>query len=189
MALITVQEYKDFVSINGDREDPQIQTLIDAVTAAIQNYIGYSLGTSGEITRVLTKAARTTYMTDSVGVSLSSVTYKNIGIDAPAARALTEDEDYFFDPGSGILQILNTAELGGSGQPLSDNGILVMTYNQDTSTVPEDIKQAAKLLVKFYYKHEYNQESVSANGQSVSYITGRNFPPHVSAILNLHRIL
>lgn len=188
MALTTEQEYKDFADITSTKPTPKLAGLIAAVSAAIEGYIGYSLGTDDQTNRILTRQERTVYMIDSINSSIDSITYQNTIPNAPAARTL-EATDYFWDADTGTLTILNPMNLGGSGIPLMENGILTITFDQNTDTVPEDVKLAANLLVQFYYKGEYNRESVAANGQSVQYQVGRNFPPHVSALLNLHRIL
>ena len=55
--------------------------------------------------------------------------------------------------------------------------------------VTDDIKLAAKLLVRYYHKDEYNKTAMSISGSSVTLNQGSGLPPHVRAILDLHREL
>lgn len=189
MAFITVQEYKDFAGVTANRDDPRITLLIDSATSAIENYLGYSLGTDDQTERILTKAGRITYFLNSTNLSVVGVNFRRTTAGLPALNRDLEDTEYFVDSANGSITLLDPNNIGGPAVPVSDNGVLTINYNQDTDTVPDDIKLAAMLLVQYYFKNQYNQESISAGGQSVTFIGGRNFPPHVTSLLNLHRLL
>lgn len=175
-ALITVEEYKQFIGYEGNKEDSRMQSTIDAVSSAITEYLGYSLDLDKDYV-LLTTAGRVDYFVDAVDIEVTGLKYIS-----PLGEETVFSNGQYFTNEYGKITIL-------APTPIHTNGRLVVTYTQSGTSSREDIKLAAKLLTRFYYKDEYNVQTVNTAGASVTYITGKNFPPHVRTLLDLHRVL
>ncbi|ASV43473.1 hypothetical protein [Vibrio phage JSF12] len=180
MTIITVEEYKDFIGSTSTKEDARILELLGAVTKIIEGYIGYDVSPVGatKSTTLVTSKGRNSYFLDfSTEFSLVSVTYKDRFKNVYNIPL----EDVVVAPSGRIDIIFPPVEI-------QDRALLVIEYTADNA-VTEDLKLAAKLLTRYYFKDEYNVQSITASGASVSFITGKNLPPHVRTILDLHRNL
>lgn len=180
MAIITIQEYRDFIGHEGTKVDPRLDSLILAVSSAIELYLGYKLDETATAS-ILTISRRQDYYLDSTGATVTGITYdRPYPYKEETPFTLTEDM-YFVESDTGRVTIFYPE--------MEERGVLKVTYSQTGTSTLEDIKLAAKLLTRYYYKDEYNVQSINAAGQSVSFITGKNFPPHVRTLLDLHRVL
>lgn len=176
MPLLTVEEYKKFIGYEGSKEDPRMQDTINAVVAAISGYLGYPLDEDRELALLTTKD-RKDYFVDAVDIDITGVRYMS-----PQGTETIFTENQYFTSEYGKLTIL-------APTAIHENGRLLIKYTQAGTSARDDIKLAAKLLTRFYYKDEYNMQAVTTAGASVTYITGKNFPPHVRTLLDLHRVL
>lgn len=173
--LITLDEYKAFASIEGKKMDPQIVALISSCSEIVQDYIGYPLSGSGTTEATIrTRNNVTSYMLPGINLDVQSIKYTPRG-----GTEITLSNQDFYASDTGLLELYTINP--------KDGDFLVVTYAV-AATDLEAIKLATMLLVKYYYKEEFNKSSVAAGGQTVSYQTGKNFPPHVRAILLMHRM-
>lgn len=175
MNIITQAEYKAFANITGAKEDAQIDALITACSSIVEQVLGFSYS---DVTpsRITMYANRDTYFLDTTAGINNTLKY------TPRSTGVAEDMDasqYILD-NSGKLIILRNN--------IQDYDTITVQSTQ-SSTIPEDIKLATMLLVKYYYKEEFNKSSIAAGGQQVNYITGNNLPPHVRTLLLLHRVM
>ncbi|QKN85669.1 hypothetical protein KNV09_gp025 [Vibrio phage Athena] len=176
--IITIDEYKAFASIEGKKNDPQIAALIKSCSEIVQEFIGYPLTATGDIeATVRTRAHTTEYMLPNFEMDVSDVKYIPRGDDASSGISLDKHDYYVADTGKLELYSL-----------VPNNGDSILISYSIAAPDLESIKLATMLLVKYYYKEEFNKTSVGAGGQTVSYQTGKNFPPHVRAILMMHRM-
>lgn len=179
--LITIDEYKTFASI-GSRIDPkeeaQIAALIKSCSTIVQNFIGYPLNATNSVSEYIQAyEGSTTYMLPGYDLTVSAVKYIPRGTEESNAVDI-KPSDYIVRD-TGRIELLSITPKSG------DSFRVDFTFpTQDM----EDIKLATMLLVKHYYKEEFNKTSMAAGGQTVSYQTGKNFPPHVRAILMMHRM-
>lgn len=176
--LITIDEYKAFASIEGKKSDPQITALITSCSRLVQDFIGYPLTSSGQSNSyVKAVAGAQTYMLPGFDLMIDEVRYIPRGYDEAAGTLLSLADFEVSD--TGRLDVYSiTPKLGD-------------TFKVVYRTAPEDmeaIKLATMLFVKYYYKEEFNKTAVGAGGQTVSYQTGKYFPPQVRAILMMYRM-
>ena len=177
--LITLDEYKQFASIEGKKDNPQISMLITACSRVVQDYVGYDLGASTSITKkIRVRKGITEYMLPTFDVTLSSITYTLAGADPTTAKPIPESNYELSD--TGLLEIFNIM--------VRDGDTITLEYQADKEAT-EAFKLATMLLVKFYFKEEFNKSSIAAGGQTVTYQVGKNFPPHIRAILMMYRLL
>lgn len=175
--LITIDEYKAFASIEGKKTDPQITSLITSCSKLVQDYIGYTVpvdGTSEQILRAVEGSQ--TYMLESANADISSIFYEPKG--STSKVELKADLDYYVSD-TGRLEIFDLIPHRGDRFQITSN-----TKSEDL----EAIKLATMLLVRYYFKEEYNKSAMGAGGQTVTYQTGKNFPPQVRAILMMYRM-
>ena len=177
--IITPQEYNTFIGYEGSKVEPRVPQIIKAVSSTISNYLGYSISSSGtKSDSIRLIEGRNIYYLDSMDVS---------SIDS--SRYYSRDTDTSTD-----LFAYKDIILSGSrielmvDWPIKENDILFVEYNVPKE-VQEDIKLAALMLTRYYVKDEYIAQGMSAAGSSITYITGKNLPPHVRTILDLHRLL
>ncbi|AUG85033.1 hypothetical protein FDJ19_gp026 [Vibrio phage Ceto] len=176
--IITIDEYKAFASIEGKKNDPQIEALIKSCSEIVQEYIGYPLTATGSIeTTVRTRAKVTEYMLPNFEMDVQEVKYIPRG--STSANGISLDSSDYYVSDTGKLELYSITPNNGD--------TLWISYNIAAPDL-ESIKLATMLLVKYYYKEEFNKTSVGAGGQTVAYQTGKNFPPHVRAILLMHRM-
>ncbi|BBL19321.1 hypothetical protein KIT04_152 [Vibrio phage KIT04] len=177
--LITVDEYKTFASIEGKKTDPHITALIKSCSKIVQDFIGYSLeGTTGQAKEyVRAVAGSQTYMLPGFDLEIDEVRYIPRGMDESEGKLLSSAEFEVSD--TGRFDLYNIVPIQGD--------MFSITYRMP-STDLEAIKLATKMLVKYYYKEEFNKTAMGAGGQTVTYQTGKNFPPQVRAILMMYRM-
>lgn len=175
--LVTLDEYKQFASIEGKKDNAQLQSLITACSQLVQDYLGYTLEDSTGLNAVIrTRKGATEYMLPSFDAVVNKVTYKIRG--TTLEKELTEDDVHIED--TGLIQLYDI--IPGEGDIIK----VAYTANKELT---EALKLATNLLVKFYYKEEFNKTSIGAAGQTVTYQVGKNFPPHIRAILMMYRLL
>ncbi|AKY02268.1 hypothetical protein AEO54_305 [Vibrio phage vB_VorS-PVo5] len=177
--LITIDEYKTFASIEGKKTDPQIAALIKSCSRIVQDFIGYSLeGTTGQ-TKSYIRAipGSQTYMLPGFDLMIDEVRYVRSGQDEAAGRLLSLAE--FEVSETGRFDLYNIVPKQGD--------MFVITHRMPATDL-ESIKLATMMLVKYYYKEEFNKTAMGAGGQTISYQTGKNFPPQVRAILMMYRM-
>lgn len=174
-----MDEYKTFASIEGKKTDLQIAALITSCSRIVQDFIGYPLEASGALSKNIQAATGVqSYMLPGVDLIVDSITYIPKGFEESTGIPLKPQE--FLVSETGRLDLLNVA-------PVQGDTFKVAYRIQGTDL--ESIKLATMLLVKYYYKEEFNKSSITAGGQTVSYQTGKNFPPQVRAILMMYRML
>lgn len=177
--IITPQEYNEFIGYEGSKLEPRLPQIIKAVSGVISKYLGYTIepdGTKSESIRLT--SGRTVYYLDGLDVdNVTSSSYYQRSTDTS-----TDLLDYknIIISGARVELMLDW--------PIADNDILFIEYSLPTD-IAEDIKLAALMLTRYYVKDEYIAQGMSAAGSSITYITGKNLPPHVRTILDLHRVL
>jgi hypothetical protein len=186
MALFTLEEYKSFASMTTTKEDTSITALLDPIQKIIEDYLGFTLGTDGITQRFLTRQEKVSYVLDSTNLTVTQVTYRNTGALATTDPIVLTDADYFVSD-LGILTILSPQTVATTG--ILDNGILEVTFDQDTDTIPSDLKLAGMQLLRHYLKNDGGRESISINGQTVDFAAATGFPGYIRGILDLHRLL
>jgi len=184
MELITETEFKTFAGITSTKSDPRIAALITASSDAIIEYLG-SVPIAGNVSEdIYTVEGRNSYLLSNMAASVKSIKYSYRG--GPELE-LDSSTDYYVLEQEGKIVLYDTENVSGSR--ILTNGKLAVEYAIKDGELSDDIKLATCLLVNYYYKDQYNQQSMSAGGETVNYIGGRNFPPHVTSLLNLHRML
>lgn len=175
--LITIEEYKAFASIEGKKTDPQITALIKSCSELVQDFIGYTLASDGSSEQILRAIEGSqTYMLDMADPDIATIYYEPY--NSSDTIELKEDIDYYVSD-TGRLELYTVTPRRGDRLQVTIN-----TSKEDL----ESLKLATMLLVRYYFKEEFNKTSVGAGGQTVSYQSGKNFPPHVRAILLMHRM-
>ncbi len=175
--LITIDEYKTFASIEGKKTDPQITALIKSCSKIVQDFLGYAPDVAGKSSTVI-------YARDGVQTYM-----------LPVFNVDYQDTDIYYHPKGFSAQ-----DVAKEDYMISDTGLIdfftITPQRGDRFEIQytllsedlESIKLATMLLVKYYYKEEFNKTAMGVGGQTVTYQTGKNFPPQVRAILMMYRM-
>lgn len=175
--LITLDEYKIFASIEGKKTDPQITALIKSCSKIVQDYLGYAPDATGKGRAYVQAHNRTTtYMLPVVNIDVQNTEVYYLPRGNNQVDLVKEDY-YISDSGKIDFYTVNPR----------DGDRFEIVYTLEAQDL-ESIKLATMLLVKYYYKEEFNKTAMGAGGQTVSYQTGKNFPPQVRAILMMYRM-
>lgn len=174
MGLITLDEYKVFANIAGDKLNSEISALIKSASQIVIDFLGYDPSSVAMSTYpILLHPGRTVYYLDNPDTKVISLSITNMNGDEKGSPSFFQED--------------SRVELFGYTPVQGDIATLSTSTTSDGARL-ESIKLATMLLTKYYYKEEFNKTSVGAGGQTVSYQTGKNFPPHVRAILMQNRI-
>lgn len=166
MQFITVDEVKAFEGIKSPNEDNNITPLVGAVNRLLTNL------TDAENTQFV-------YSKDSIDPLIMFLpTYgdaSSITVNDSAGTPLPGLTGY-----SGKYTLSN---------PYIGEVTVLIPPPIDSSNIPEDLKLAALMLVRYYRKEEY-KASQSGNGQAVSNVPSvHNVPRHIMAVLSQYRVI
>ena len=169
--------------MESDPEYDLCQQLINAITVSIDKYlrrpvvaVNYTEKLKGDGTKYLELPM---YPVQSITSMNVLTTY-----DRLQSEDLTEDVDYFLDKPSGMIELdIYNGKL--TYFPKIPKGITV-NYSAgvaaDVASIPDDIKLAAKMLVKFYWSKDIADFSTTFQDTG-AIIRPESFPAQVRVIL------
>lgn len=180
-SIVTLDEYKTFASIAGDKTNSQLTSLLEYSTLIVQNYTGVTYAVYDEDITVNTVKDRVTYFLDIVGTITTCRYY---------TRSTGETTE-LYSPADFIQDDYSITIFGITPE---DYDILYISMSaesipEDEVLIPDDIKLAVMLLTQYYYKKEYNKTSSQSAGQQIDYRESKNIPNRVRALLDFHRII
>lgn len=173
---VTLAEAKDALNITTVTSDAELQTVIDAATAVLQNHPAY---------RVLDAVTTTDYtewadgggddivlghypVTTVTSVAEYTPDAQPIVSESPDVVTTFTDYGYVLDAAAGILHRTN------GGAPSMWNGRVKVVYTAGSATVPADIRQAALVLVDHLWETQ-------RGGQGPALPTGLDLTDETSA--------
>lgn len=147
MTLVTLDEAKRQLDITTTSEDVELQLYIDALTAAIEGYVG--VVEQREITDIVTGGGPALAVLHPPLLAVTSLAGgTGTSVDYPAATLTV-------DPG-GII-----GRLDGSLFPA---GRYTVTYTAGRTAVPPTIKLAALILLQHLWRTQYGASRVPSGG-------------------------
>lgn len=183
MALITLEEFKNYAGINSPNKDTAIEALLSPASEMVQGYLKYEFTSEDvntplparKIERFLTSELQPEYLLDHVDVDVISVSLEGIrGAGAPEL----EEGDWFVDTRLGKITFF---------VDMYNRYYCDVEYDT-TSSLSEAVKLACCMLVNYWLQQDFNA-AVAGAGQSVTYTPVRVLPKHIESILNIHRAL
>ena len=180
--LITLQEYKNYMGINGPTQDTEIGATIPKVSQLVKNYCRRTFVdyvdedkverfSGGEFFLLsefpVTQIVDVETSDDCGKTYVSMVEYETWAFDHEHETVVPIETDYFAKKVNGYR----------------------VTYRGGYEVVPEDLKLAVLDLVTYYMKHEaaiHNTSILSGNSAQVQYITNPNFPTNIKRVLDLY---
>ena len=192
MAVLSLNTYKVYKSINSDTDDNLLSAIIDSVNRFIENYCG--------------RTFTTYYSTDKVEyfdleeTELYPIEHPIISVNAGATfpNSLTEYTDYIIDRqfNHRILALREDSFLPyGFSNPayMGENynrNALKLTYKGGYSSTPKDLEHAAILLTDYFKNEDYIPRK-SLSGASIDTAIqvdhSPKLPPHIRRILENYR--
>lgn len=180
MSLITLEEYKEYASINSPTQDPKLTAMIASVNAFIESYIGRPVGIERPVIERVTPQNGLIFLANYPAPTVASVVIKRYGYD----DEIIEEGRYHLDRANGIIQSVDPS-LVFKNSPKS----VEVSYLAGSTNVPVDLKLAALELTTYYNKREFNASYSSGDGQSIGFESSRIVPSHIKSILDLHRLI
>jgi len=184
-ALVTRNEYKTYIGINGTEQDSTIDSLITKISELVKNYcrrtfVDYvdEIKTeyfNGDIQRV--------YLQEYPVIQVLSVELStNYGQDY---EDLVEFTDYALDKESDSIVALSSIKF-----PYYINGYKVNYYG-GFEAIPEDLKLAIFDLITYYLKNDAVIKNLRVPTTQVMQLeygpNATNFPSHIARVLNLYK--
>jgi uncharacterized phiE125 gp8 family phage protein len=180
MSLATLEEFKLYASITKTDKDEMYQSLLDSVSAYIEEYTNLSF-TSAPVFDIVSITESGFVVLDEYPItSVNSITLLDIdGADIselPVTQYLPKLKN-----GTVLFRTL-------SGIPTSRQFNARVDYTAGYEEVPGPIKQATMDLAQYFFKREYIQTKRTNGGDSLSFsIPNAGLPPHIARSLNLYR--
>lgn len=188
MAILTLTQYKEYKSINSDKQDVQISKLIDASCSFISSYCRRTFTDFYTTSKVEYFDATESEIYPSE-YPFNTITAIDVSTDAGQTygTTLVEFTDYVVDNVNSRIVSLVNSEFVSTSYPI--NAIKV-TYTGGFSICPADLVLAAVNLVEYYMDEQYTP-SKSMIGASVDNAlmmdpTAR-LPAHIRRVLEHYR--
>ncbi|URC22531.1 head completion protein [Serratia phage vB_SmaM-Kamaji] len=170
MKIIDDSDYRTFIGAKRPETPDSVSMFVKAANTLITNAMGYSDTTEDEDI-LNTRPARTKYFLSSPSASrILSATHTVLG-DVSNVIQLRKD---------GVIL---------TQTKLPDGELIVEYEDGGMSSIPDDLKVAACLLVQHWDKKEYRSDK-TFGGETVSFNTTKSgIPEHIRTIIELYRRL
>lgn len=176
MALITLQDYKDYAGISNPKNDTKLEVIVNYVNAYVPTYCGRDFSaTSGNVVtnKVLSNFGNTILSPEIPIISIQELRINGTAVDTA---------DYIFDNDTGLIEVIGTT-VQLPVQPYK----VQLDYTHGYSEVPADIELACLELVTWMYKREFNKTRRSGGEQADYEVSDSDLPLQVKSILVSYR--
>jgi hypothetical protein len=190
--LITLEEYKTLIQIEGTKDDAKLSSLISSVSQLVKTYCGNSFVdyVTSDKTEIISPIWSNTIIqtTESPIISITSVEERTT-YNEDYATLLEVDYEFFVDYTTDTIYRTSSA---GFINWATGPGAIKIVYKAGYSDLPEDLKLAIYDLITYYHKQEYKERktigTVSIANQTTS-TQWRNvsFPDHIKRVLDLYK--
>lgn len=184
--IITTTEAKDFLNITATTYDTELALFVQAASQMIVNRIGVVSGSpavsewhDGGSDRIVLRNQGPIVSVTTVTETYGSITRTLTQVTLDSG-SVGDSYSYTVDLDRGIL--VRRASGVAVDFPAGVRNIHV-TYVAGYSTVPEDIKQAAKVLVKHLWETQRGAGRAQGSGPESVLATSYSFPRRVEEIL------
>lgn len=207
MALVTLAEVKNYLSISSTTDDDKFSNLINFASTMVENYCSRNFVSNNYIEYL--DGGRSSVMIRNIPVTKINSVQEYSGIEyiilkgplsdgaLPNTRANANATiEFSWDGETGIIS-RNTGD--GEGFPELDlspplafrnfkKGVRI-EYVGGYSATPNDIKVIVMELVEEMHKREGGISTFSLAGESQQLVIPRDYPPHIKRVLDLYRLI
>ena len=208
MALVTLSEIKNYLTISNSTNDNNLNSLANYASAVAESYCGREF-TSGYAIEYHDGGRNSIYAkklpvnnVNSVfeydGIQYVKLQPPTLSSEAlPNVAANNISIEYTWDSETGQITrsygpSVSRPELDYSSPPIFNNykkGVKV-EYNGGYDSIPLDLKLAILDYIKILLKQEQSMQSFTFQGETKgAFVLSANFPPHIRRILDLYRII
>ncbi len=190
--LITIQEYKDSLSITKMEDDPRLTILVAAVSQLVKTYCANSFVDFFSVDKVesfnVVWETDTIQLSESPVISVSLVEERTSYSTAYVAKTTTANEYYLDLATDSVLRTTGSAFINWAQGP----GSVRITYRAGYTAIPADLQLSVIDLVTYYHKEQY-KERRTLQGASISNKTTSSqnqnvgFPDHIKRVLDLYK--
>jgi hypothetical protein len=197
--LVTLQQYKDFVGLQGVQQDAKINVIISNVSQLVKTYCGTTIIDFASTNKIeyfnIQRGDDRVILAESPLIQVVSVEERQSQSDA-YVTLITENSDssgkyeYIVDTESDSIVRTNSTTTKAFPQGMK---AVKVTYKAGYTSTPEDLKLAVFDLVKYYLKDERKERMTIAgstieNQSSTSLRNNIGFPDHIKRILDLYKL-
>jgi hypothetical protein len=197
--LVTLQQYKDFVGLQGVQQDAKINVIISNVSQLVKTYCGTTIIDFASTNKIeyfnTQRGDDRVILAESPLIQVVSVEERQSQSDA-YVTLITENSDssgkyeYIVDTESDSIVRTNSTTTKAFPQGMK---AVKVTYKAGYTSTPEDLKLAVFDLVKYYLKDERKERmsiagSTIENQSSTSLRNNIGFPDHIKRILDLYKL-
>ncbi len=197
--LVTLQQYKDFVGLQGVQQDAKINVIISNVSQLVKTYCGTTIIDFASTNKIeyfnIQRGDDRVILAESPLIQVVSVEERQSQSDA-YVTLITENSDssgkyeYIVDTESDSIVRTNSTTTKAFPQGMK---AVKVTYKAGYTSTPEDLKLAVFDLVKYYLKDERKERmsiagSTIENQSSTSLRNNIGFPDHIKRILDLYKL-
>ena len=198
--LVTLQQYKDFVGLQGVQNDARINHIIDNVSQLVKSYCGtsivdYASSAKTEYFSIKDSIVDTIILEESPVIAVTSVAERDSQADA-YVTLIKENSDnsgkYEYVINDDSDSITRTSSTSTKYWPKGQKSVKVV-YTAGYTACPDDLKLAVFDLIKYYLKDERKDRMTIAgatveNQVSTSLSGNIGFPDHIKRILDMYKI-
>jgi len=185
MALVTLEEYKEYYKISSAEGDDRLSSMIDLVSELVEVYLSRNIASEVYSDVYLELLGSSVYTPNFPIESISLLEYFDKSTETWVA---IDSANYFVEEDNGIIEILDSSILslisGKRRKPVR------VSMTAGYSIVPSDLKLAVFDLITYYNKRQQTPVR-NMSGQGVDTTAGLNgseMPAHIKRVLSLHRL-
>ena len=197
--LVTLQQYKDFVGLQGVQQDAKINVIISNVSQLVKTYCGTTIIDFASTNKIeyfnIQRGDDRVILAESPLIQVVSVEERQSQSDA-YVTLITENSDssgkyeYIVDTESDSIVRTNSTTTKAFPQGMK---AVKVTYKAGYTSTPEDLKLAVFDLIKYYLKDERKtRQSIAGstieNPVSTSLRNNIGFPDHIKRVLDMYKI-
>lgn len=198
--LITLQQYKDFIGLQGVQQDARINIIIDSVSQLVKNYCGTNIidhfsSAKTEYFDIHDNSTTKVMLGEGPINTVTSVSERATQADSYITLIKDNSDSsgkYEYVVDTLTDSIVRTNDSTDVPFPKGRKSVKVV-YTAGYSTTPEDLKLAVFDLVKYYLKDESRERMTIAgatveNPSSSSQAGNPGFPDHIKRVLDMYKV-
>ncbi len=213
MALVTIQEIKDYLQITSDvsvTTDANLGSLANYASAVIEGYCGREF--ASQLVTEIHDGGRTSVFVNRLPINNVNLVAEYNGVQYVPLQGpvtFTGERSNTVGNSNAVVEYVVDPEIGQVSRDVSFNsgfpnldinyppifknyaGAVKIEYNGGYDETPQDIKLAALDYIKLLYKQDQGNRAMTFQGETKQKypLTESDFPPHIKRILDFYRIL
>jgi len=186
--LITLDDYKAFEAINGDKEDIRLTETIGSVSALVRAYCNNSFTDFVSVDKVQVfniprGGLEDLYLKETPLISITSVAERTSF--SASYNTLNSSDYYYILDSDSLVRMKGDFQIKWPEGP----GSVIITYKAGYLILPEDLKLAVANLCTHYWKEYFKTASknIASSSLTTTFNNTSDMPGHIKRVLDLYR--